>query len=114
MDMKCVVCKTPLKECKLRFNCSHFICNQCLGREILLKKFSFLESTKNVIIPCPCLSGKLEISYKTCLENLKESQTKLQTKILCKEHNINVINYCSDCKQKIKLYIKLKDGVKKI
>ena len=98
MDMKCVVCKTPLKECKLRFTCPHFICNQCLGREILLKKFSFLESTKNVIIPCPCLSGKLEISYKTCLENLKESQTKLQTKILCKEHNINVINYCSDCK----------------
>ena len=60
MDMKCVVCKTPLKECKLRFTCPHFICNQCLGREILLKKFSFLESTKNVIIPCPCLSGKLE------------------------------------------------------
>ena len=36
--MKCVVCKTPLKECKLRLTCPHFICNQCLGREMLKMK----------------------------------------------------------------------------
>ena len=98
MDMECKFCKRALTECKLRSTCGHFICNKCLGREILLRKFSPLSSTKEVKISCSCESGEFDISYKDCLENLKASQTKLQQKILCKEHNKNVINYCQDCK----------------
>ena len=36
--MKCKFCKRALTEYKLRSICGHFICNKCLGREILLRE----------------------------------------------------------------------------
>ena len=46
MEMKCSMCNSVLSSSNLKFSCSHFLCNKCLSRRLLLKKFSPLTTTK--------------------------------------------------------------------
>ena len=97
MEQKCIVCKNSLKECNLTFSCSHFLCNACLGRELLLKKFDPLKSTKEVEMSCSC-GGTIKVSYQNCLKDIKNNQNQIKKNKKCTHHNLEANDYCFDCK----------------
>ena len=63
MEMKCSMCNSVLSSSNLKFSCSHFLCNKCLSRRLLLNKFSPLSTTKAVEMDCTC-NGKLQFHIK--------------------------------------------------
>ena len=97
MEQKCIVCKNALKECNLTFSCSHFLCNACLSRELLLKKFDPLKSTNEVEMSCSC-GGSIKVSYQNCLKDIKNNQNQIKKNKKCTHHNLEANDYCFDCK----------------
>ena len=97
MEMKCTICNSILSSSNLKFSCSHFLCNKCLSRKLLLTKFSSLSNTKQVEMNCSC-GGKITIEYKTCLNNIIGEEIQKKKNKYCKKHKEKSDTYCPICR----------------
>ena len=97
MEMKCSVCSSILSSSNINFSCSHFLCNKCLSRKLLLTKFSSLSNTKLVEMNCSC-GGKITIPYSTCLKNITGAEIQKKKNKYCKKHKEKSDTYCPICR----------------
>lgn len=96
MEMKCYMCSSVLSTSNLKFTCSHFLCNKCLSRKLLMNKFLPLSSTKAVNMNCSC-GGKITVSYSTCLNNISGAEVQKKKNKYCKRHKEKSDTYCPTC-----------------
>ena len=72
-QLNCSFCLNPVLKSALRFSCNHFLCSNCISRQILKKGINECQS-KTVqgifIIDCPCNSGNSEIILEELLSLL--------------------------------------------
>ena len=63
-QLYCSFCSNPILKSALKFSCNHYLCSNCISRQILKKGLNECQS-KTVegifIIDCPCNSGNTEI-----------------------------------------------------
>lgn len=97
MEMKCSMCNSVLSSSNLKFSCSHFLCNKCLSRRLLLKKFSPLATTKAVEMECTC-NGKITIPYKVCLKDISGAELQKKKNKYCIKHKALSDSYCPICR----------------
>ena len=97
MEMKCYLCSSVLSSSNLKLSCSHFLCNKCLSRKILLTKLTPLTTTKAVEMDCSC-GGKISVPYSTCLKNISEIQYQKLKYKLCNKHKNKSDKYCNICR----------------
>ena len=83
--MKCSNCSCILVNSDLQFSCSHFLCNKCLSRKILLNKFKPLTSNESIELTCSC-QGKKSIKFKECYDRINQADTEIKYSKFCKEH----------------------------
>jgi hypothetical protein len=98
METKCINCTNIINNPNIKFSCSHFLCNKCLSRKLLLQKFRPLSSKDLIEIECTC-KGKAEVSFKACLDNISGPEVKKNSSKICKDHNMVSIAYCPSCKK---------------
>ena len=97
MEMKCSMCNSVLSSSNLKFSCSHFLCNKCLSRRLLLKKFSPLSTTKAVEMDCTC-NGKITIPYKVCLKDISGAELQKKKNKYCIKHKALSDSFCPICR----------------
>ena len=97
MEMKCSTCNSILSSSNINFSCSHFLCNKCLSRKLLLTKFSSLSNTKLVEMNCSC-GGKITVPYSTCLKNISGVEIQKKKNKYCKKHKEKSDTYCPICR----------------
>ena len=97
MEMKCSMCSSVLSTSNLKFSCSHFLCNKCLSRKLLINKFFPLSNTKVVEMNCSC-GGKITVSYSTCLNNISGAEIQKKKNKYCKKHKEKSDTYCPTCR----------------
>ena len=97
MEMKCSMCNSILSNSNLKFTCSHFLCNKCLSRKLLISKLSPLTTTKCVEMNCSC-GGKITVPYSTCLKNISGVEVQKKKDKLCKNHKNKSDSYCPICR----------------
>ena len=95
--MKCSMCNSVLSNSNLKFSCSHFLCNKCLSRKLLLLKLSPLSKTREVEMNCDC-GGTISVPYSTCLNNISASEVQKKKNKYCKKHNAISDTYCPICR----------------
>ena len=95
--MKCSMCNSVLSNSNLKFSCSHFLCNKCLSRKLLLLKLSPLSKTRAVEMNCDC-GGTISVPYSTCLNNISASEVQKKKNKYCKKHNAISDTYCPICR----------------
>ena len=95
--MKCSFCKSVLSKSNLKFSCSHFLCNKCLSRKLLLSNFSGLTNTTSVVMNCDC-GGKITVPYSTCLNDISASEVQKKKNKYCNKHNAISDTYCPICR----------------
>ena len=97
MEIKCNKCNSILASSNLKFSCSHFLCNKCLSRELLLKKFFPLTKEKSVEMSCSC-GGKITVPFDTCLKNISGVEIQKKKNKYCKQHKEKSDTYCQTCR----------------
>ena len=97
MEMQCNKCNCILANSNLKFSCSHFLCNKCLSRELLLKKFNPLTKQTSVEMSCSC-GGKITVPYDTCLNNISGAEIQKKKSKYCKQHKEKSDTYCQACR----------------
>ncbi len=78
-------------------NCTHEICIYCIGRLLFTNYLNILPSKTNITLNCKCNEGNLYLNIK----EIQNISNKINTKTIekqCSKHNLNVIEYCLDCK----------------
>ena len=95
--MKCSNCSCILVNSDLQFSCSHFLCNKCLSRKILLNKFKPLTSNESIELTCSC-QGKKSIKFKECYDRINQADTEIKYSKFCKEHKNKTNIYCASCR----------------
>ena len=72
-QLYCSFCSNPILKSALKFSCNHYLCSNCISRQILKKGLNECQS-KTVegifIIDCPCNSGNTEIVLNELLSLL--------------------------------------------
>ena len=97
MEMKCSICSSVLSNSNLNLSCSHFLCNKCLSRQLLISKLSSLTTTKCVEMNCSC-GGKITVPYSTCLKNISGVEVLKKKNKICKNHKNKSDSYCPICR----------------
>ena len=97
MEMKCSFCHSVLSKSNLKFSCSHFLCNKCLSRKLLLSNFSPLTTTTLVVMKCDC-GGNITVPYSTCLNDILASDVQKKKNKYCNKHNAISDTYCPECR----------------
>ena len=95
--MKCSNCNCLLFSSDLKFSCSHFLCNKCLSRQLLLNKFEPLSSKKLVELTCSC-KGNISVPFGECLKCISEIDNQKKYTKFCKEHKNKSDKYCPSCR----------------
>ena len=95
--MKCSNCNCLLVSSDLKFSCSHFLCNKCFSRQLLIKKFEPLSSKKEVQLACSC-QGNISIPFNQCLKCVSEINSQKKFSKFCKDHKNKSDNYCPSCR----------------
>ena len=63
-QLYCSFCANPILKSALKFSCNHYLCSNCISRQILKKGLEECQSKTVeglIIIDCPCNSGNTEI-----------------------------------------------------
>ena len=97
MEMTCSMCNSILSSSNLKFSCSHFLCNKCLSRKLLLSNFSPLTNTKCVEMKCTC-GGTISVPYNVCLKNILNAEKQKKKNKFCIKHKEKTDTYCPTCR----------------
>ena len=92
----------------LLFECSHYICNLCLYRQLFCYHLKDFQTLDQITVKCKCQDGSLTLSLDDIEEILKEktftdncnSIEKFKDDIKCIKHPSSYVNYyCVECSQ---------------
>ena len=103
----CYYCKKQVGKALL-FECSHYICNLCLYRQLFCYHLKDFKNLDQITVKCKCQDSSLTLSLDDIEEVLKEKTftdnchtiEKFQEDVKCGNHPSSSVNYyCVECSQ---------------